>query len=76
MNTALRDQLQALGYKEICNHGNKVGQPSYGKAEAMMRSILKEQERKPDRKPLRALNVYFCPRCKLYYVGHDRKRFA
>lgn len=71
-NSVLKDQLQSLGYRELCNHGNKHGHASRTMAEAMMRSILKEQERKPDRKDLNGLAPYFCYKCKLWYVGHGK----
>lgn len=71
-NPQLKDQLQALGFRELCYHGNKRGQLSEGAAWAMIRSVYKEQERKPDKKQLGALSPYFCRHCQLWYIGHSR----
>ena len=71
-NTTLREQLQSLGFRELCRHGNKHGHASCAGAEAQIRSILKEQERKPDRKDLSTLAPYQCGHCKLFFVGHGK----
>lgn len=71
-NTVLKDQLKDLGYRQLCEHYNKHGHRSQGMAEAQRRSILKEQERKPDKKDLGVLCTYECRYCGLWFVGHDR----
>lgn len=71
-NTALSDQFQALGAPRPCY---KQGHATVGKAEAQLRSILREQERKPDRKQIQNISVYRCDhracRARPWHVGHS-----
>jgi hypothetical protein len=73
-NPAIRDQLSALGYRELCNHGNKQGHQSRGAAEAQLRSIRKVhvERGRPSYKDLSSLNVYYCYRCEQWFVGHSK----
>lgn len=43
--------------------------PSRGAAEAQLRSIL----RRGKAKDVRRINVYECPHCRLFHVGHRLK---
>jgi hypothetical protein len=58
MNDALRTQLLSLGYQEATPRCRKHPHASEGAALAQLRSITREQERKPDRKELKQLSVY------------------
>lgn len=67
----LRQALLDLGYRPLCpKHGHR----SRPAAEAQLRSIIKAQERAPDRKELVTLHVYPCRRkeCREapWHVGH------
>jgi hypothetical protein len=70
-NTGLQDQLAGLGYRRPCT---KHGHASLKQAQAQIRSILAEQERKPDRKKLENLAPYLCGKCNLWHVGHGIRK--
>lgn len=72
MNDALRIQLLGLGYQEATPRCRKHPHASEGAARAQLRSIAREQDRRPDRKELEQLSVYKCY-CGSYHVGHDHK---
>lgn len=75
-NTALANQLQqVLGAPRPCF---KTGYASREAAQAHIRSLVKNQDRKPDRKNFDNIDVYECKHraCqhsgKPFHVGHGR----
>lgn len=75
-NTSLQDQLIALGAQRPCY---KQGFATEGAAMAQLRSIMKWDDRKPQ-KDMDKLNVYKCSNVvclangKPYHTGHRRDK--
>lgn len=47
----------------------KEQQPSQGKAEAQLRSLVNRERRKNA-----SAHVYYCPHCGYWHVGHSERR--
>jgi hypothetical protein len=72
-NTTMADQFVALGAPKPCF---KVGYISKGAAEAHIRSLIKNNDRRPDKKHLQPLLPYKCEHrsCRKlpWHAGHPK----
>ena len=68
-DVGLRQNRARLNAGRFCKR--KQRHPTRGAAEAAMRSLMRRELHRPE---VGTLNVYWCPRCLNWHVGHQHKQ--